>query len=424
MERGTYLAPFRCLKNSVRFKGETTNYVTNFSPANAKPGDVLYVDFPSIKDELIVPNTFALAFDLEIMLDTNLAGETVKTCPVNNLAANIISEFRVKVGSQTIFELNYAHLYNTYKDLWLTSQERGNMIVNGIQDIAMRKLRTDLKSDLEPSKSINTTLRNIFGKRYKIPINFEMVTHHMPLSGALLDSKLSFELKINDKKQVLVYKDKENANFELKKICLEFSTVRDTILYREVERDLTGGVQFLFDHVHHYKQEEIEKESTFLNIEIQGLDRRSLKGILLIFENDYKEGERVSEEFANPRIKNIKYTIDGLPNKHFSDGYKEYNQWDEICKYFMREDLKSSQLCFMDLERYYAGHKFALWTDLRSTEDNQLHGTGKFHEAKNVIKMEITKDETGVVGKYIMHTYVISDARIIIKDKKLASYEY
>lgn len=61
--------------------------------------------------------------------------------------------------------------------------------------------------------------------------------------------------------------------------------------------------------------------------------------------------------------------------------------------------------------------------DLRSTEDNNLHGTGQLHEAKNVIKMEITKNNH-LTGKYIMHIYVVSDARIIIKDKKLASFEY
>ena len=89
----------------------------------------------------------------------------------------------------------------------------------------------------------------------------------------------------------------------------------------------------------------------------------------------------------------------------------------------MREDLKSSQLNNMNLASYHSAHKFALWTDLRSTEDNSLHGSGKQHEAKNVIKMEITKNDHGS-GKYIMHIYVVSDARVIIKDKKLASFEY
>ena len=184
-----------------------------------------------------------------------------------------------------------------------------------------------------------------------------------------------------------------------------------------------GGSQFLYDHIHHYRREEIKKDATFINVEIQGLDRKSLKGILLIFENEFTEGERDSEMFMNPTIKSIKYTIDGLPNKKYSNGYREVDQWREISKHFLREDLKSSQSSNMNLAYYHSAHKFALWTDLRSTEDNSLHGSGKQHEAKNVIKMEITKNDHGS-GKYIMHTYVVSDARIIIKDKKLASFEY
>ena len=110
MERGNYLAPYRNRKTCVYFKGETTSYVTNFSPSNAKPGDILYIDFPSVKDELIVPGTFCLTFDLEIALDPREPGADVKNYPVNNLAASIISDIRVKIGSQNISELNYAYL--------------------------------------------------------------------------------------------------------------------------------------------------------------------------------------------------------------------------------------------------------------------------------------------------------------------------
>ena len=428
MERGNYIAPFRCLKTSVKFKGETTNYVTNFSPSSAKPGDILYVDFPRIKEELIVPGTFALTFDLDVVLDPVEPGDDVKTYPVDNLAANIISEFRVKVGPQTIFELNYSYLYNTYKDLWLSETERKNLIYNGIVDmndtitnLKIKKCRTDLNTKLPVSANI-TALKNIYGKRYRLPFNFEMITDHMPISGELLESKLTFEIKINDKKNVLNYTS-ETANFEMKQICLEFQTIKDMVLYREVERNLIGGSSFLFEHVHHYKREEILKNATFFNVEIQGLDRKSLKGILILFREDQGAGARESEHFIYPGITNVKYTIDGIPNKHYSSGLQKWNSWDEASKHFFSEDAKNGQNSNMDMLNYYARNKFALWTDLRSTQDNNLHGSGKAHEAKNVIKMEITKENNGE-GKYIMHIYVVSDARVIIEDKLLKSFDY
>ena len=116
MERGKYLAPFRSKKTRVKFQGETTYYVTNFTPPTAKPGDTLYVDFPRIKDELVVPGSFALTFNFEVILDPAEPENEVNTYPVNNLAANIISDISIKIGSQPIFELDCAYLYNTYKD--------------------------------------------------------------------------------------------------------------------------------------------------------------------------------------------------------------------------------------------------------------------------------------------------------------------
>jgi hypothetical protein len=77
----------------------------------------------------------------------------------------------------------------------------------------------------------------------------------------------------------------------------------------------------------------------------------------------------------------------------------------------------------MDIPTYYAAHKFALWVDLRSTEDN-FHGTGKAQDAKkNSIMMEITKNDHGV-NKCIMDIFVVSDARIIIQNKLLSKFEY
>ena len=422
MERGKYLAPYRTLKTSVKFKGETTKYKDTFTPPTAKPGDTLYVNFPSVKDELIIPNTFGLSFDLEIVLDPSEPGTEVKTYPVNNLAANIFCDFKVKIGSEYIYELNNAYLYNTYKDLWLTKYERKNRVINGLQDVNLRKLRSDLKTRFVPSLPY-MQVQKVYGKRYLIPINFEIITDHMPMSGCLLDSEITFELKINSVKNVLNYANAETANFELKNICLEFETIKDSTLYKEIKQDLITGTQFLYDHVHHYRREEVGKDQTFLNVEIKGLDRKSLKGILLLFEDEFESGQRDSEKFANPYITEIKYTIDGLPNKLYSSGLKEADQWPEICKHFILEEFKQSRDINMDLELYYTANKFALWTDLRSTVDNTLHGTGKLQESKNVIKMEITKTVL-TSGKFIMHIFVVSDARIIIKDKKLVSFDY
>jgi hypothetical protein len=315
-----------------------------------------------------------------------------------------------------VFDLDYCNLYNTYKDLWRSEDKRNNMVFEGIQELELRKIRTDLNAKIENMKLTNLQIRNTFGKRYKIPLNFEMITEHMPLSGDLLDSKLTFELTIAEIKYALNYAG--GAGFHLNNICLEFETVTYAPLYKSVENELVAGTAFLYDHVHHYMREEIKKDLTLINLEITGLNRKSLKGVLLLFEDAFEAGSRDSEHFANPTIKDVKYTLDDLPNKYYSLGYGEKYQWREISKYFMSENLKYNENSFMNLIKYYSAHKFALWTDLRASQDNTLHGSGKMHKGK--IHMEITKNNHGT-GKYIMHVFVVSDARIIIKDKRLQS---
>ena len=70
--------------------------------------------------------------------------------------------------------------------------------------------------------------------------------------------------------------------------------------------------------------------------------------------------------------------------------------------------------------------KFALWIDLRSTQDIQLHGTGKSQMSdKNDITLAIQKKREGnnENARYFMHAYIVTDARINIENKKLKTFD-
>jgi len=91
----------------------------------------------------------------------------------------------------------------------------------------------------------------------------------------------------------------------------------------------------------------------------------------------------------------------------------------------MPEDSKPSENTYIDMKSYYGGHNFALWIDLRSTQHNQLHGTGKIQMSdKNDITLAIQKkrgdDEN---ARYFMHAYIVSDARINIENTELKSFD-
>ena len=62
--------------------------------------------------------------------------------------------------------------------------------------------------------------------------------------------------------------------------------------------------------------------------------RKSLKGLLLIFENYFDEGRRNLDRFINPRIKEIKICMGGEVTALYRNGYKEENFWPERCGFF------------------------------------------------------------------------------------------
>jgi len=408
MERGSYVNTYRSKKTSVYFKGERIRHVITHNLSSAKPGEILHVEVPRLQNTLIVPGSLALSFDMDITPDLDDSGNPKSVFLVNNLAANIVSRYVVKIGSEIVFDLNYAHLYNSYKDMWLSQRVRKNSVFKGIQSTYLRKTRTNITiTDVAPD-TISQTLKDIFKNRYILKLDFDLISDHMPLSSAL---NIIFELTISNKDDVLNYLSETTTDFTMNNIRLEYETIENDELLQKENNSLAFGTSYLFDHVQHFKREIVKKNDDRIFAEVNGIDRRSMKGILLIFQDDFDAGKRNSDRFINPRIEDINLTIDSIPNKLYSCGYKEENQWNEICKHFMQEDYKHNENTFVDIKSYNGGGKFALWIDLRSTEDNTLHRSGKVQKSANKIMLEMKKKQQEGNGRYFMHIY--STAHVI-----------
>ena len=49
----------------------------------------------------------------------------------------------------------------------------------------------------------------------------------------------------------------------------------------------------------------------------------------------FEDPDRTStEDFVNPNITKVEMPIEGVPNQLYSHGMRQYQQWDEINKYF------------------------------------------------------------------------------------------
>ena len=87
-----------------------------------------------------------------------------------------------------------------------------------------------------------------------------------------------------------------------------------------------------------------------------------------------------SEEFFNPKITKVEVTVEGVPNKLYARNMEYKHQYNEIVKHFGEGRLKEAGAIQKDLQLHninialYYTDKYALWLDLRTINDNKLHG--------------------------------------------------
>ena len=61
---------------------------------------------------------------------------------------------------------------------------------------------------------------------------------------------------------------------------------------------------------------------------------KSLKGILVLFKEEQSYARDMSE-FYKPKVQKVSVIIEGKPNQLYAQGIRSFEQYDEICKYFV-----------------------------------------------------------------------------------------
>ena len=218
------------------------------------------------------------------------------------------------------------------------------------------------------------------------------------------------------------------SSYIAKNICLQFDMVSDAELVRQIRQQYDGKMTLFYDRILQHRKIAKNKADTLWNINLN-VPARSMKGILMLFEDP----ERTSTEtYYNPKIEKVEMTIEGVPNQLYSQGMRAYQQWDEINKFFAltskrnkETDKIAKDLYFTNitLEKYLTDN-YALWLDLRTTDDNTLLGSGRRVEnASEGITIHITKEQEAdeVINVYL---FVIQDAQINFEDGRFKEVLY
>ena len=136
----------------------------------------------------------------------------------------------------------------------------------------------------------------------------------------------------------------------------------------------TSTKEFAYDYVMQEQVVDVKRDTDGrLNIRVNP-QRRSLKGLLLLFIAPYTAGARDSEHYLNPDITKVHVTFNGSPNRVYNEGITGIDMWRETSRFFGTKSKKSSGA--YDRPNMSLA-KFGLFIDLRSMADTTLHDNGQ-----------------------------------------------
>ena len=119
--------------------------------------------------------------------------------------------------------------------------------------------------------------------------------------------------------------------------------IRSEDLADQATRVYESGKEFLYDHVSRNSVKRVDTSTELMNIKVDS-QRRSMKGILLLFVKPYAAGARDSEEYVSPDLKKVLVTINGSPNMLYNNGIEGEDAWRQASRFFMKEKHKPQQL--------------------------------------------------------------------------------
>ena len=408
------LSPRRSKKTLNAMKAPYSVKRITFNPSEANPGDRLEVRVPKLnKNEVLVPGSLALRFDID------LSGGHADNHLVQNVSRALVSQQVVKFGGTTLDDIVDFDVYKIFTDLFLPEETNGNMLAEGIQSKELSQIRSGAGD--KPTTGVDTEnkLEKVYGKKYRINLDHQILTDHGVFYPQALYTDLLFELVLAPADQVVLGSDKTKLKYKLTNIQLEYEMIRSEKLADDAASVYETGKEFVYDHVSRNAVVKVNLPTELVNIKVNS-QRRSMKGILLLFEEPYTAGARDSEKYGFPDLEKVHVTINGSPNMVYNNGIESEDAWRQASRFFMKQNHK---LQHMTLQKYYAEDKFGLLIDLRSMASQEMHGSGtRLVNSTDGVQLEI-KRATGK-GPFNCHIFVISDAQFNIQNRQSQNVMY
>ena len=413
------LLPSHSEKVLGAMKAERTVKRITFNPTSANPGETLYVSVPKLDvNEVIVAGSLALVFDINL----KLTGAHANNYLVQNVSRALVNKLTVKFAAATVQDTDSYNIYKTFEDLFLSRDKRENMLREGIQSVDLCRIRSGAGDKKTTGVDEENALNAVYGSKYRINLDHPILTDHGVFYPQALYNDLVFELTLAPAHEVVKGTTSSNVlGYKLENIQMEYEVIRSKTLADEATSEYKSGKEFAYDYVMRERVVPITRGSdTRLNLRVNP-QRRSLKGILLLFISPYTPGNRDSEYYFNPDITKVAVTVNGVPNRVYNEGISGSDMWEELTRHFKPSTDGRPN---MTLAKYLADNKFGLWIDLRSMDDTTMHGNGqRLVNTQDGVQLEIVRKASGS-GITNCHIFTVSDAQMNIMSQQLASVTF
>ena len=410
------LLPSHSEKTLGAMKAERTVKRITFTPSAAQPGETLYVSVPKLSEhEVLVAGSLALVFNI------NLSGGHANNYLVQNVSRALVDKFHVKFAATSVQNTDGYDIYKIFEDLFLSADERANMLSEGIQSVELCKIRSGAGDKKTSGVDEENKLQSVYTNKYRINLDHPILNDHGVFYPQAPYNDLIFELTLAPAYQVVRGTDASKLVYKLENIQLEYETIRSKSLADEAASTYSNGKEFAYDLVMRERVVPISRGGeTRMNLRVNP-QRRSLKGILLLFINPFVAGARDTESYFNPDITQVKVTVNGVPDRVYNEGISGSDMWNELTRYFNPHKRGRPN---MNLTKYLTGNKFGLWIDLRSMADTTLHGNGQqLVNTQDGVQLEIERTASGS-GNTNCHIFTIPDSQLNIMGRQLESVQY
>ena len=167
------LSPTHTIKTLRAMKAPRVVKRITIGKTEATYPETLIVKVPELyENEVIVPGSLALRFDID------LSGGHANNFLVQNVSRALVSRQVVKFGGTLFQDTAGYDIFKIFEDLFLSQEQRDNMLLEGIQSEKLCKIRSNAGDKDTSGVDAENKLNAIYGTKYRIRLDHEVLTDH------------------------------------------------------------------------------------------------------------------------------------------------------------------------------------------------------------------------------------------------------